>query len=248
MVSDKRTKIIWDLPETPELGIVDVCHGRLVHERRLRSTYGIVVHSNGILKKEKGTIGDATGDYTVDYDSGRVTFDVDQGVNAEIRISYSEVRSSSWRIIPAANKMLRLTKAELQFTEGARMNDTFVFQLYAKYGQCPYFPEGLPVPAGTLLPLGEATYYQTVFDLIVEANLAYPVIPKTKLAEGEQMGLRDLPDDVRIFSWDYEEGAASIDLISAYGMEAELRLENDLPQGGSGAVATFYGLSEPEIA
>jgi hypothetical protein len=129
------------------------------------------------------------------------------------------------------------------------MRDTFIFQMYATVDKFPplwsywqHNPLGAPgpYPTGTRIPIGDPVYYQNVFDLITEANLSYPVIPKWA---GQGSTWRDLRSDCMVFSWDYGE-QASIDVESQYGMEIEIRLEHDVQCGGSYSVITFYCVSE----
>jgi hypothetical protein len=239
----------WDIPDgyIGQYGIVDVTHGRILHERRIRDKYRVKVYVNGVEKLEKDPHNN-NGDFVIDVDTGRVTFDTNQAGNL-ITIDFSEVKNSRWYLKPTVGKKLRLVSAELQFSTDAQMKDTFVFQMYATvdkfpplfflWNQNPYGPPG-PYPAETKIPIGDAVYYQNVFDLICEANLAYPVIPKW---QGQGSTWRDLKSDVMIFSWEYGE-QASIDIDSKYGMEIEIRLEHDQQCDGSYAVVTFYCVSE----
>ena len=223
---------------------VDVMHGRIVHERRIRSTYQPVVRINGVVAVEKDPH-DNAGDYTLDYDTMRVTFEDDQS-GATVTMDYSKVGSSKWTLGPTPGKMLRLLGAELQFSTDASLRDTFLFQVrgdVAKYpALAPYWnANGGPFPAGTMLPLGAPVAYQTVLDLVCEANLSYPVVPK--LASGGTW--RDLQSDMMIFSWDYKE-QATVDLSAGLGMDVEISLEHDVECGGTAAVITFYCLPEDE--
>lgn len=246
---DSGDGYVWNLPNGTlgSMGIVDVSHGRILHERRIRSTYKVRVYVNGVEKTEKD-VHSNVGDFTINYITGDVTFDVNQSGNTVI-IDYSEVKNSKWYLRPAEGKKLRLVSAELQFSTDAQMKDNFIFQMYAQVDKFPplfpYWDENPlgapgPYPAGTKIPIGDTVVYQTVFDLICEANLAYPVIPKW---QGQGNTWRDLKSDVMIFSWQYGD-QASIDIDSAYGMEIEIRLEHDTECDGSYSVVTFYCTSE----
>lgn len=248
-MQDSGDGYVWDLPDgyVAPYGIVDVTHGRILHERRIRNQYRVQVFVNGIEKTEKDPHNNI-GDFVVNEDTGQVTFDVSQA-GKTVTINFSKVINSKWALKPLPNKNLRLVSAELQFSTDAQMKDTFIFQMYATvdkfpplfflWNQNPYGAPG-PYPAGTKIPIGDTVYYQNVFDLICEANLAYPVIPKW---QGQGSTWRDLKSDVMVFSWDYGE-QASIDINSAYGMEIEVRLEHDVECAGSYAVVTFYCVSE----
>lgn len=246
---DSGDGLTWNLPAAPgAFGLVDVTHGRILHERRLRATYRTRVYVDGVEKAEKDPHDDA-GDFTVNVVTGDVTFDSSQA-GAVVTIDYSQVVNSRWYLRPRADKKLRLASAELQFSTDTQMRDTFIFQLYARVDKFPplfpYWnqnPLGAPgpYPAGTKLPIGDTVYYHNILDLICEANLAYPLIPKWT---GQGSTWRDLKSDVMIFSWDYGE-QASIDLDDAWGMEIGIWLEHDVECSGSYGVITFYCLSEP---
>jgi hypothetical protein len=228
---------------SPMVG-VDVSHARIMHERRLRPQYAPVVRVDGVALVEKD-LHDLAGDFSVDYETMRVTFDVSQ-VGKGVEIDFSEVGSSAWLMTPAPGKILRLLRVELQFSTDVDMNDTFMFQPRGDVAKFPALSDlwdakGGAYPAGTMLPLGEPTCYQTVFDLVTEANLSYPIIPKSQTMNS----WRNLAKDVGIFSWNYSD-QATIDLRSSLGMDIKVSLEHDIPYGGFAAVATFYGLSEDE--
>lgn len=243
---DSGTGLTWTLASPPALGGVDVTHGRLPHERRVRATYRPVVKVNGTAKVEKDPH-DNVGDYTVDYATMSVTFGSSQA-GATVTLDYSEVIDSRWYLKPAAGKRLRLISAELQFSVDARMEDTFMFQPrgdVAKFTALAAYwdANGGPYPAGTMLPLGDPVCYQTVFDLIAEANLAYHPIPALKHAVPTW---RDTVSDVVIFPWEYGE-QATIDVSDGVGSDVndiEISLEHHTEMTGSHAVVTFYCLSE----
>ena len=225
---------------------VDVNHGRILHERRLRAAHSPVVKVDGVAKTEKDPH-DGYGDYSIDYATMQVAFASSQSGGAAT-LDFSEVVDSRWYLKPLTGKRLRLISAELQFSADARMDDTFVFQPRGDVSKFeplgPYWDEnGGPYPAGTMLPLGDPVYYQTVLDLICEANLAYPQIPKFQHATPTW---RDTTNDITIFSWDYGEQAV-IDLADGFGTDPndiEIRLEHDVEMAGTCAIVTFYCLSE----
>jgi len=227
---------------------VDVTHARILHERRIREAHRPVVYVDGVAATEKDPHDDV-GDYVVDYLTMRVTFDASRA-GSVVTLDFSEVRDSRWYLAPSPGKRLRLAKAELQLSRDGRMRDTFVFQPRADVSKFPplaayWDANGGPFPAGAMLPIGEAVYYQSELDLISEANLAYPILQKTALGQGAQLTWRDLPQDMAVYSWDYEN-QATIDLSSAWGMDIEIRLEHDAPGDGFAAIVTFYCLSENE--
>lgn len=235
---------IFALPSPTVL--VDVSHGRIFGEDKIAATYKPVVYVDGAVRSEIDP-DTGIGDYTIDYSTGTVTFAADPG--GTVTMDYSEVTTSEWYITPEAGKRIRMIAAELQFSTDCRMKDTFIFQVRATVGKCPLLnpywnenPDGPPgpYPTGTILPLGQPVKYKTVFDLIVESSGAFPIIPKTPTSTP---GWRDLKEDIIVFKWPYDT-QATIDVRSSWGMDVEIKLENNRPCEGSVAVATFYGISE----
>jgi hypothetical protein len=246
-LSDTGDGLTWALA-VDVLG-VDVTHGRILHERRLRGEYAPVVTVDGVVVAEKDPHDDE-GDYVIDYVTMRVTFATSQA-SKTITLSFNEVVDSSWYVRPLPGKTLRLLKAELNFSRDVRMRDTFVFKpradvskfppLFGLWDQNPAGPPG-PYPAGTMIPVGDAVYYQTQRDLVCEANLAYPCVTKTA---GDNLTWRDLTDDMLVYSWDYAD-QASVDLTDRLGLDIEISLEHHVPCDGTAAVVTFYCLSEDD--
>ena len=233
--------LVWSLAAS-KVG-VDVNHGRIPHERRLHAAHSPVVKIDGVTKTEVDPHTNV-GDYTVDYATMTVTT-TDAHVGATVTLDFSEVVNSKWHLKPDDGKLLRLVSAELQFSADARMDDSFIFQPrgdVAKFAALAQYwdANGGPYPAGTMLPLDEPTVYQTVFDLICEANLAYPPIPSFAHATPTW---RDTTCEIYIFSWDYGKQAV-IDITSGPSAEdpgdIEISLEHDVEMAGKHAVVTFY--------
>lgn len=225
---------------------VDVNHGRILHERRLRDTYSPVVKADGTAMVEKDPH-DNSGDYTIDYATMRITFSVSQTGKAVI-MDFSEVVNSKWYVKPTEGKLLRLINAELQFSADAKMDDSFIFQPRGDVAKfAPFAPycttNGGPYPPGTMLPAGDPTCYQTIFDLVCEANLSYPAVPAIK---HDSPTWRDTLNNIYIFSWDYGN-QATVNITDGAGddiNDIEISLEHDVEMAGSQAVVTFYCLSE----
>jgi hypothetical protein len=240
MTVDVVLPTLFHLP-APET-VVDVSHGRITGETKLRAEHQPVVYVDAVAKTEKDPDTDI-GDYSIDYLTGDVDFDdVPSGV---VTIDYSRVTTSQWYITPAAGKRIRLITAELQFSDDARLKNSFLFQARGDVAKHPalaayWDANGGPYPAGTMLPLGDPVIYQTVMDIIAEASGAFPVIPKT---QGANLGWRDLTRDVYIYRWPYSH-QATIDIDEALGMDIEISLQNHIPCDGTWSVVTFYGLSE----
>lgn len=181
-MTDSGNGLLWNFA-APKIG-VDVMHGRIAHERKIRATHKPVVKVDGVTKTEKDPHNDA-GDYIIDYTTMAVTLSSSQA-GATITIDFSEVVNSKWYLKPAAGKRLRMISAELQFSLDARMDDTFMFQArgdVVKFDALAPYWDGHttpgPYPAGTMLPLSDPTCYQTVFDLICEPTLRTHRFPRS---------------------------------------------------------------------
>lgn len=235
------------LGSSTPFGVVDVTHGRITQERRLRSQYRSRVYVNGVEKTEKDPHDDV-GDWVIDVDTGAVTFDVSHAGDT-VTLDCSEVVNSKWYLQPLPGKKLRLISAELQFSTDAQMEDTFIFQTrgdVAKFtALAPYCTtNGGPYPPGFMMPLGDPTCYQTVSDLICESNRSHPSIPALKHSTPTW---RDTKSDVLVFNWEYGE-QATVDITSGTSNsdpnDIEISLEHDREMPGTFAVVTFYALTE----
>ena len=183
-------------------------------------------------------------DYNLDYDTGQVVFLEARAPGAAVTMDYSAIGTSSWALIPAAGKVMRLVEVELQFAVGSQLQSAVVFTLYGEVGKDPRLaflwnqndPPG-PYPTGTPVPMSNAVY-QTKKDLVAEANKSYPIIPKDV-----NPGPRGLPFDVQIYRWDY---ARAMSLRDSWGNKIVIHSEGDLPMTGAWGLVTFYGESADE--
>jgi len=219
--------------------LIDVNHGKITGERKLRAQYSPTITVDGYAKTENSP--DAyDGDYTIDYDNGQVIFNSALVGDPEVLMTYYYETGSSWTIAPDSGKVLRVTEVEVQFSaETIVLTDTVVFQAYGFVDV--FAPQLMPgIPSGTKIPIGSATYYQTMQDYINDAQLAYPNIPQMGGS-----GWRAMKGPIHIFRWHYKDRGTT-DLVSSYGMEIRIKLENDMAFTGDIAVATFYGTSEDE--
>jgi len=217
---------------------VDAAHGKLSHENEL-TAYRVVVKVDGVEKTENSP-DDTDGDYSVDYTTTEVTFNTALAGTETVTISYAKVVDSKWNVVPTAGKVLRITEVEVQMSDDCVMRDTLNFQLYAEVGKFPPFEpyrqvNGGPYPDGTIRPAGNPVQYQTVMDLINEANGSFPIIPACG-----GTGWRGVLKDIMIFRWDYK---ATLDLRSDWGMFLQLGMLNDVEQGGWAAISTLYCVS-----
>lgn len=225
---------VWT-PDT-QATLIDVKHGKVTKETKLRETYGTVVRVDGVEKKEHDP-GTSNGDYSVDYHTGIVTFrDVQSGV---VTMGRSVAGSATWVVKPDPGKVLQPHKTKTIFSHGdVEMQSALSFQVYAEVGKFPYFEayrqaNGGPYPDGTMLPIAEPIKYQTIADLITEADATYPMVPSVGT------NWRALSKPVTIMEWNYR---ASIPLRSDWGMELRIELEDDIEFSGTLAVTTVYFL------
>jgi len=216
--------------------------GRITGEDHLNGDYVPVVKANGVEQQEDEPFGGDTHDFSVNYEDGSVTFHEEPAT--PIVATYSKANGSNTVIKPKENKIIRLTKVEVQFSQDIVLTDAITFQAW---GYVDVFaPELLttadppgPYPPGTLIPINNATIYKTMLDYINEAAGSYPVIP----AMGGSN--RGTSQPIHIYRWPYAD-RASTDLIASYGMEIRCGLQNNIPFEGEHAVATFYGISLDE--
>lgn len=219
---------------------VDVYHGKLTDERDLHATYRVVVKVNDVVKTENSPDLEDE-DFTIDYDTGKVTFNSALTDTDVVKATYHYATDSKWKIVPNSGRVIRVVAVELQFSTNVVMMGSILF---TAYGLVDVFaPEmmGEPynIPSGTKIPL-ESTVYQTMQDIINEASLAYPEIPKMG---GD--GWRGMKGPMQIFQWPWTE-RGSTDVFSKYGMELEVCIENDVEYEGDVAINTFYAISEVE--
>jgi len=213
---------------------IDVTHNKITKENIIRHIYSASIWVDSALKQEN-SISSSDGDYSIDYNIGEVTFNASLGAESIVTASYCYENGSTWYIRPDEDTKLRLSEAEVQFSEGIELNDTVSFQLYGKVNDFAPALTPAPYPSGTLIPLGNATEYATMYDYIAESNKSYP--PLEPVSSGSWRGF-----DKRIFiySWDYN---AAIDIYHSMEMEIRVSTKNDNAFTGSYAVVALYGLS-----
>lgn len=227
--------------------VIDTNHGKITGEDNLLDSEGrsFRVMVSGTVS---GTDYNYTevdphtgaGDYTLDYDTGEITFSPALAQDATVMACYHRENGSTFVFSPTAGKSLMIKDVEVQFSEDIDLTDSVLFQAYGPIDVfAPYLliSNGGPYPSGTKIPL-KTTKYKTMIDFVNEANGALPAIPKLG---GESW--RGLPDRIHVFPWRYQAMTA---LNSSIGMEVHIKLEHDIPFGGSVATATFYCLSEDE--
>jgi len=223
--------------------VIDTYHGKITQEDAALdaqgNSYRVEVKVNGVVKTEQDPHYGSGGDYVINYPSGIVTFQTQQPVGADVRMTYHYARSSVFTIKPPAGHKLTIDMAEVQFSDDVDITDTIIFDTY---GLVEVFaPQLVPsvLPSGTLIKI-DTFKYKTMNDYQNAAIKAYPKYPPLGGSSwrGQQKG-------VHVFDWDYLKSKKITDIA---GMEVKIYLEHDEPFGGAYATATFYCGLEPEDA
>jgi hypothetical protein len=220
--------------------VVDLFHGKIWGEDFLRDangySYRVAVRVDGVSKNEVDPHTQA-GDFIVNYMEGKIVFSSPQSADAVVQVEYHHMVDSTFVVKPDPGKLLYVTFAEAQFSRDIILTDTVAFQPYGLVDVfAPQLTSANIVPSGTLIPLGSPVLYKTLRDYQTEAVKAYPAYP----AMGGT-GWRGMAADVIIMDWDY---LSSTSLRSDMGMEIRIKLQHDVPFGGSYATCSFYCTSE----
>lgn len=191
--------------------VIDLTHGRMYGENDITG-YELKVYDNGVLKTEDT-------DYTMNYESGKVTFDVGYTVTGPVTADYSFESGSQWVLKPDAGKVLHIEHAEIQFAKNVSMTPVS-FEIWV------YNPADLPNKI-----MYQQIVYKNIKDVINAANLGQGFIPA--------MGI--LSQDILVFPFNY---ATVKSLKDSDGAELRVRILNDTAYSGQWATSTFYVLSE----
>lgn len=189
--------------------VIDLTHGRLSDENTFPG-YELKVYDNGVLKTE-GT------DYTMNYESGAVTFN--SAPTTPVTADYSYANGSEWVIKPKAGKVLHIEHAELNFSKDIVMSPV-AFEIWV------YNPYDLPNKVKY-----QEIVYKNIKDIINSANLGQGFIP----------AIGGLTQDVLVFPFNY---ATVKSLKDSDGAELRVKILSDQPYSGEFSTATFYVLSE----
>jgi len=232
---DPLTHTLYDVSYN---NIIDTYHGKITGENSLLDndgySYRVIVKVNDIEKTERDPHIGSGGDYTINYSTGRITFSPSLEHSDVVKVTYHYEDGSLWIIKPNVNKIIRIKRAECQFSDDIILTDSLVYDLY---GSADYFAPG-QFPPGTLIQLVGADYYKTIYDYMNDANGIYPEIP----ALGGT-NWRGCQKKIYSFPWDFQ---TTTDLYSSRGMELHVYLEHDVSFSGTYATGTFYCLNDPE--
>jgi len=202
---------IYDFANT---NIIDLTHGRLYSEDDFLAGHELKVYDNAVLKTE-GT------DYTMNYETGVVTFDAGYSVTTPVTADYSYENGSCWVLAPDAGTVLHLEHAELNFSKDISMSSVS-FEIWV------YNPADLPNKI-----MYKRLKYKNIKDIINSANLGQGVIP----------AIGGLTKDVVIFPFNY---VTLQSLKASDGAELRVSIDNETAFTGEWATATFYVMSEAE--
>ena len=214
---------------------VDPCHAKITDEvGSIREAHRPLVRINGAEKTERIMYKDV-GDYTFDYTTGNILFYEDVAADAVVTGDHSQVINSEWTITPETGKIITIQEVEAQFEKSTEMVSSVIFQSYGTVGMMPALSHLVgTVPDGTEVPLGQPTYYQTLYDFVNKFNRAQPVIP---IFGGN--GFRGLSDDIYVFVRSYE-GLEYQHLRSDWGMSFKCWIEDNKKMTGNFATTTLY--------
>lgn len=232
--------------------IIDVRHGRLTFEDAItpatvapngNTMTNIVpeVKVNDVAVDQSNEDAD-TGDdrYTIDFDTGKVTFGVARQSGDTVTVSYRKPGSSKFRFQPPAGKKWSFEDAEIDASEDVDMNATFRTAIHGSH---------TTLTGGTVVELGSKTY-KTFHDFQAAARRFWGPLPAGFGGTG----------GVNVQKWTFEWQYARSDIFYAtpnymdknidpqqvtYNW-AEGRIVGDTPYPGHILTLTYYGQETDE--
>jgi len=209
--------------------IIDMTHGKTWDENAysldVEHGYELVVTSDDVAQVERIPFADSGGDYVANYLTGEITFDSSQNGKV-VKATYSKMVDSTFKVVPDAGTRIDVERARARFSEDVVLNDDVVFEIWV------YNPYDLPNKVKI-----KETVYKTISNFVDEAeepSVSLPAIGGAK--RGLASPMHSLP---------FRYGTIR-PVSSASGVELRVRLRNDVPFGGSRALATFYCTVEVE--
>jgi hypothetical protein len=231
--------------------VIDTYHGKLTLEDALKDSsnrsYRVSVKVDGYSKVEQDPHFGSGGDYTINYNTGVISFltPLNAGNVVTVNYHYANITgngtASRFTMAPLAGKKISIQMAEAQFSTDVVLNDTTQFEVWgiADYFLTPAQMAGLGIPAniGYKIMLQRFTY-KTFNDFQNDAFRTYPTV--AAIGGG---GWRSQPVGMTVMDWDYVAATA---LHSISGMEIRAYLQHDAVMGGNMCTVTFYAFSESE--
>jgi hypothetical protein len=218
---------------------IDLLHGKMHKEDIWNSNeqYSVEIFVDGVKKTQRLNWDNSGGDFTVNYNSGSITFFNE--VTSSVYSNYSFANGSQFILCPEAGEIINIEDAEAQFSTDVEYDSSIEFRIYGYAAVfAPFLIEsnGGPFPDDYKIELpGEGETYKSIFQIIDEARGSYPQIPKIN-------GLRGMKNAMNGFPFNY---ATIRSLDSTYGLELRVGLSNDKEFGGERATATFYTTISP---
>ena len=204
--------------------LIDTYHGKISGEDALEdageNSYRVTVKVNDTTKTEQDPHLGTGGDYTIDYAAGQVTFLTALTAPDVVKVTYHYATNSHTNVLPGTGNVLKIVKAEIQFSGDFSLDDTIMFEVLY---------DGTPV---------KFTRYKTIQDLYNEAQGVYPSLP----ALGGS-GWRGITQTVYTLPFVY---MAVSKLSDAGLLSLRLSLEHDVECGGTYATGTLYCLVDTE--
>jgi hypothetical protein len=212
---------------------IDLTHGRVFGEDNIpnRNQYIPVIEvdtGGGFVAKVENSWGATDYDYTVNYETGAVTFNVALAPTDVVRASYYFGLDSEFTVEANPGTRLKVLYTEVQFTKDVEMNANIHFEIWV------YNPASPPDRV-----LYKFEVYKRLFDFFQESTGPFPVIP----AFGGAGNDRAIGSDVITIPFQYQ---AYRDLKSSQGTQLRIRIEGNIPMGGEYANATLYCLTANE--
>lgn len=233
--TDDGAGTTWSLAHA---NVIDLIHGKIFDEAQYvldqqaenpgdPHGYAVVVKVNDVEKDMRAPFATSGGDYEVDYAAGKIIFFASQA-GQTVTVDYSYAAGSTFIIKPDDGFNIDIEKAKAIWADDFVMNDTVLFEVY---GYAAVIAPQLGLPEGTKIPI-QSTKYNTLTQLAAEASEYGPfAIPATGGAA------RGISSPRHVIEFRY---GTIRRLLSAYGIELHIRLENDTPMGGEHTSATFY--------
>ena len=206
--------------------VIDTYHGKLNMEDYLTdssgNSYRVSVTVNGAAKTEVDPH-TGTGDYTVDYAGGKITFQSALSGSDVVKVTYHYENGSVFTVKPKSGKILYLKTIKVLFTENIEITDTLRF---TPYGLVDVFAPTMtpnPYPSGTLIPLSNGTVYKTMINYLAEVSRNFD---KIQDLGGSVSNWRASPVKTTLLEWNYP---ALQPIKSSAGMEIRMLLDHDTP-------------------
>jgi len=210
---------------------VDVMHGKVFRERELREDYAPVVKVDNVAKTENPA-GRTTGDYSVNYATGAVTFNSALVGTEVVKADYSYVRTSLFKAQTPEGYVWTSNTVKVIYSKNVGMRDSVLFQLWGDVGY-------------GMMPISTPEVYQTLDDLKKDASRIEWEDAIESGGGGDYDSWR-MPTQPRVFLYyDYTDRAANA-LQGVYKMEIRCWLENDTPFAGEMGCASFFGRKDEE--